>query len=201
MLQATTFTPASRAPVGGSSNIQFQLTEAQHEAWLAATGQTGTAASGWYRILRDLQGGRIAHDRDAEPLYNEAGEYLGDRQSRDDVVIANSVMGTDAITLKTLQFLEGTAVPVRYPLPLEQDGTFRVDGEGDLHGQLWVFPQVRARKTNRQIETGRENQRAMEFELVATKPSAQARAWDVHDVNLSDEDEWPAALDAYKTPA
>lgn len=199
MLQATTFTPASRAPVGGSSNIQFKFTEEQHSAWLAATGQTGTAAAGWYRILRDLQGGRITLDRDAEPLHNEAGEYLGDRQSRDDVVIANSVMGTDAITIKTLQFLERTSVPVRYPLPLEQDGTFRVE-DGDLYGQLWVFPQVRARKTNRQIETGRENQRAMEFELVATKPSSQARAWDVHDVNLSDEGEWPSALDAFKTP-
>ena len=210
MPAALTFTdvvPDYRAPTGGSSNVMFYLDVTQHQAYLDAIHDAvTTAAAGWYRLFRDLQGGAITDTfGNVTEVKNEAGEKVASTAEDNSVVISNSVMGTDARTLNTIRWMQGLTegLPVRYPLPVTAEGTYdTITDPAKTIATMYGFHAVTARKIDAGVNTGEGEQRAKPIELVANADEAYSNLYEVAEVDLEDDTTWPARMAPFKdTPA
>lgn len=198
----TVITAPKKAPKGGSSDLEWKMTTAQHADFLTYIGSSDTPTTNpfvWVNPFENLAGGTLSLSRDVTTIYDEANTDLGDTVDRNEFTIANGAMNSTAYVIKALEWMESNFCPVRYALPLQSDGVFETGTGGNFIGQIWGFYRARARRTDRSIGTARDTQRAMEFEIVASLEPGQSRIYEVWDGDITDEANWPTFLNDFKS--
>ena len=175
--------------VGGSDiGVQVLLTAVEADAIYG-----GGAAEGWYTI-GTLDGGTFAYEVESEKDLDEAGQQTGKViETSAQWHVANRVKESSDAVLKLLLTTLQSPHRFRYPLPAGDDGA------GNKLHQLWGLYNGLA-TPGFDFPTAAGEKRLVTLDLTGTKTDTTP-AFEFATVDLADEPNWPAALDAFKDAA